>query len=125
YFVHNHGVHDGSPWQRAVSRRVIRFLCRVTQEQVVHDPSYVAEYGASYLPHPLYWDAPGVQRALGTMTERGPDAPGDHCPKLRFGILGALRPYKHIDEVLNVWPPTESLTIRGKGDPSYVAALES
>ncbi len=127
YFVHNHGVHDGSPWQRAVSRRMIRLLCNVTQERVVHDPSYCAEYRATYLPHPLYWDAPGGRRAADMTAASGaaeprPTAP---APRVRFGILGALRPYKRIDEVLKVWPASESLTIRGKGDQAYVATLEA
>ncbi len=126
YFVHNHGVHDGSLWQRAVSRRMIRLLCTVTRERVVHDPSYCAEYRATYLPHPLYWDAPGARRARGmTGAPRVAEPQTTVHPRLRFGILGALRPYKRIDEVLKVWPASESLTIRGKGDQAYVATLEA
>lgn len=131
YFVHNHTIHDGTQRQRAVARRVVRWLCRFADERVVHDPSFESVYDATYLPHPVYWDASCLQRGVSSkrylvnMTRAGDGgAPPPSPTALRFGVLGALRPYKQVHEVLAVWPAELPLELRGKGDAEYVAKLE-
>lgn len=136
YFVHNHAIHDGSPWQRALSKRVVRLLCKLASERVVHDPSYCEEYDATFLPHPVYWDAPGPRQELGSPDARpaGPaarvneHAAPSHAPvrgPVRFGIIGALRPYKRIEDVLHHWPEQAPLSVRGRGDERYVDQLKT
>src|SRR5690606_11922999 len=41
-----------------------------------------------------------------------------------FGILGAVRPYKAIDEVIQVWPDGYTLVVRGHGDHAYLQHLD-
>jgi beta-1,4-mannosyltransferase len=130
YFVHNHTIHDGTERQRAAARHVVRWLCRVADERVVHDPSFESTYEATYLPHPVYWDANRLDRASSgeqqrIETIRSDDEAVQRPPQsLRFGILGALRPYKRLHEVLAAWPAEFSLELRGKGDAEYVSKLE-
>lgn len=128
YFVHNHTIHDGTERQRAVARRVVHWLCQFADERVVHDPNFESVYDATYLPHPAYWDATCLGREAASdspsvSTLPAVDAEASH-PSPRFGILGALRPYKRLHEVLAVWPEDLSLELRGKGDAAYVAELE-
>lgn len=112
YFVHDHAVHDLTGWRRTLSIRLIELLRRMADIRVVHDPSYSAAYKATYLPHPLYQD-----RDLGT--PRPPRAEGP----LRAGILGAIRPYKRVEHIIDVWPAGPLLRIRGRCDASYEQLL--
>lgn len=118
YFVHDHAVHDTTGWQRRFSATLVRLLCRLADQRVVHDPESAARYDAQYLPHPLYWDAPG-RPAAGTAA-REPLASA--C---RFGLLGAVRPYKRIDRVLQHWPRGVRLVIRGRCEADHAAALRA
>jgi beta-1,4-mannosyltransferase len=118
YFVHNHAVHDARGAWKALSERLIRLLCRVTSLRVVHDPgpSAAAAYGACYLPHPLYWDAPGA--APPARKAAGAGQP-------RLSVLGSIRPYKRLDELLEHWPAALPLLIAGRCAPDYEARLRA
>ena len=113
YFVHDHAVHDTVGFNRSLSIRIIAFVRRLADFRVVHAPDFQAEYNARYLPHPLYWDAPG----------QTPTTPRtDHAAPL-FSMLGVIRPYKQIDAVLDVWPSESKLYIAGHGTQAYLATL--
>lgn len=112
YFVHDHAVHDLSGWRRTFSVRLIALLRRMADIRVVHDPSYSATYSATYLPHPLYQDR-DLNRPRPVRTE-GP---------IRAGILGAIRPYKRVEHIIDVWPAGPVLRIRGRCEPSYEQLL--
>lgn len=119
YFVHDHAVHDTSGWQRRVSAKLVGILCRLADQRVVHDPDSARRYDALYLPHPLYWDAPGAAPASAA------PASSRAAPSLRrFGLLGAVRPYKRIDHLLRLWPAGVPLLIRGRTEPGYAAELQ-
>lgn len=124
YFVHNRAVHDTEGWHRDLSARVIELVARVASQCVVHDPSSVGRSRTEYLPHPLYWDAPVVDRPL-VPEARSASATEGSVERRRpvFGILGALRPYKGIIEVLNAWPSGCRLQITGLGADEYVRQL--
>ncbi|WP_088279085.1 hypothetical protein [Ideonella sp. A 288] len=66
YFVHDHAVHDTAGWQRRVSVALVGLLRWVADRRVVHDPACADRYRAEYLPHPLYWDAPGSTTGMPT-----------------------------------------------------------
>lgn len=112
YFVHDHAVHDLTGWRRTLSIRLIALLRRMADIRVVHDPSYSATYRATYLPHPLYQD-----RDLGRPRPTRAEGP------LRAGILGAIRPYKRVEHIIDVWPAGPVLRIRGRCDASYEQLL--
>lgn len=112
YFVHDHAVHDLTGWRRTFSVRLIELLRRMADIRVVHDPSYSATYNATYLPHPLYQDRD--LSASRPMRAEGP---------IRAGILGAIRPYKRVEHIIDVWPAGPLLRIRGRCDPSYEQLL--
>lgn len=114
YFVHNHAAHDSVGVRRRLSAIAIQVLCRVTTIRVVHDPTSSVRFGANYLPHPLYWDAPGADPAM-----RQPSA--GQMP--RFAVLGAIRPYKRIEELLEHWPVGMPLVIAGRCKPDYEQML--
>lgn len=114
YFVHDHAVHDLTGWRRAFSMRLIALLRRLADVRVVHDPSFQSRYQAIYLPHPLY-----QERLPGAIALRSGDAP------MRAGILGAIRPYKRIEHIIDIWPPGVELHIRGRCDSAYEALLNA
>jgi hypothetical protein len=115
YVVHDHAVHDTAGFGRRVSRWLIGLCRRIADYRVVHDPQCVALYDATYLPHPLFWDFPG---AAG-LPSRKP-AP---LTSMRCAMLGAIRPYKAIDTILEVWPRGRELTIAGRVQPDLLAHL--
>lgn len=112
YFVHDHAVHDLTGWRRTFSVRLIALLRRMADIRVVHDPSYSATYSATYLPHPLYRDR-----------DLGAQRPARTEGTLKAGILGAIRPYKRVEHIIDVWPAGPLLRIRGRCDPSYEQLL--
>lgn len=124
YFVHDHAVHDTVGWQRSVSTRLVRLLCRLADQRVVHDPDSARRYDALYLPHPLYWDAPGGVTA-GAAAAAKPAAAAAAPASRRFGLLGAVRPYKRIDSLLRLWPAGVPLLIRGRSDAAYATQLQA
>lgn len=109
YFVHDHAVHDLQGWRRSLSQRLIALLGRMASLRVVHDPSYVKRYQAVYLPHPLYED----RAPAGARCATPPVAP------MKAGVLGAVRPYKRIEDMIAVWPSGPTLLIRGRADAAY------
>lgn len=113
YFIHNHAVHDTTSTARKASVFLIDLLCRLAQARVVHAPNAASHYGATYLPHPLYWDVPGKRAQRQMQSNAIP----------RFGMLGAIRPYKAVHDVLEVWPHGVALNIAGKGAREYVERL--
>ena len=119
YFVHDHAAHDTEGFKRKISVAVINTLARLSNARVVHDPSYEKTYGATYLPHPLYWDTGNV-KIEGLTAVNHPTTPS---LKPRFGILGMIRAYKGIDKILAVWPVGTKLMIRGEGKADYCAEL--
>lgn len=112
-FVHDHAVHDSSGFNRRLSIGLGALVRRLTAARVVHAPDFQGVYDASYLPHPLYWDAPG----------QPPTTPKPERARPLFAMLGVIRPYKQIDEVLNVWPADSKLYIAGRATPPYLAKL--
>lgn len=113
YFIHDQAVHDTTGFNRRLSIRIIAFVRRLADFRVVHAPEFEAEYNACYLPHPLYWDAPG-QPSTTPKTDRATPL---------FSMLGVIRPYKQIDAVLEVWPRECKLYIAGQGTEAYLATL--
>lgn len=117
YFVHNHAVHDTSGWHKKLSVQLIRLLRAMADVRVVHDPSHAGRYRAVYLPHPLYWDD-----GHHTPRHTGKPVPAATKPP-QFGMLGAVRPYKNIHAILEIWPPGLPLIIRGRASDDYAAKL--
>ncbi|CAB3741203.1 glycosyltransferase family protein [Paraburkholderia rhynchosiae] len=117
YFVHDQAVHDTVGFNRRLSIRIIAFVRRLADRRVVHAPDFQAPYRAQYLPHPLYWDAPGQPRIV----MKADSARHSAAPLYR--MLGVIRPYKQIDAVLNVWPSDCKLNIAGHGTESYLTTL--
>jgi beta-1,4-mannosyltransferase len=113
YFQHDHAVHDTTGFIRRLSIRLIRFVRGLADFRVVHAPDCQARYDAEYLPHPLYWDVPG-QASNTSKNDTGTPL---------FSLLGAIRPYKQISAVLDVWPAECNLYIAGLGSESYIATL--
>jgi glycosyltransferase involved in cell wall biosynthesis len=113
YFVHDHAVHDLTGWRRSLSVRLVGVLRRLASLRVVHDPSFANRYKAIYLPHPLYEERSPVASATGTR----------QCQELVVGALGAIRPYKRIEDIIQVWPTGPVLKIRGRADAAYEAYL--
>lgn len=118
YFVHNHAVHDVQGFWKRLSERLIRLLCQVTSVRVVHDPGPAANvtYRADYLPHPLYWDAPGAPAP-----RRMPSA----LAVPRFSVLGSIRPYKRLDEMLEHWPTALPLLVAGRCSEALETSLRA
>lgn len=115
YVVHDHAVHNARGVVRAFSVALMSLVRSLADVRIVHDEHYVARFRAQYLPHPLYWDVPGrAARALR-------DASQTRAPA--FAILGTIEPYKGIAELLAAWPRGHALTIAGRGQAAYVAAL--
>jgi beta-1,4-mannosyltransferase len=119
YFVHDHAVHDTSGWKKRFSEALINLLKALADLRVVHDPSFCETYQAQYLPHPLYWDD------WGTPTLKAPPATSEASRPFRFGMLGAVRPYKAIHRILQDWPTDITLTIQGRATPEYEAEIRS
>jgi beta-1,4-mannosyltransferase len=117
YFVHDHAVHDTTGWKKRLSKGLIQLLKALADLRVVHDPSFCQAYRAHYLPHPLYWDIgdEGLKPSKAL-------TPAAHAP---FGLLGAVRPYKCIHEILEIWPADKDLLIRGRATPDYEAQLKA
>ncbi|MFV0633113.1 hypothetical protein [Demequina sp.] len=110
YVVHDHEVHDVKASLRRWSVRAIGLLRRMADARIVHDPSFTERYDAHYVPHPLY------EQLAGPLAPSMRDTP-------TFAAMGAVRPYKRLDAVLEAWPAGVPLTIAGKGDDDYVAQL--
>lgn len=128
YFVHDHAVHDVRPELSDASRWAIGLLRRLADVRVVHDPSFTAQYGAHYLPHPLYWNIEQDDDDA-SMESAVPNAPGSAEAAARPGgpsflILGAIRPYKGLRGVLQHWPHGVPLQVVGKGAPDFVQELQ-
>lgn len=113
YFIHDHAVHDTIGFNRRLSMRIIALVRRLADFRVVHAPDFQAQYNAQYLPHPLYWDAPG----------QAPTTPRKDGATPRYSLLGVIRPYKQIDALLDVWPDECKLHIAGHGTETYLATL--
>ena len=116
YFVHDHAVHDTTGWRKKLSAQLIKLLRALADTRVVHDPSFADIYKATYLPHPLYWDD-------GHTTPSAPPVAERHSAQPQFGMLGAVRPYKNIHRILEIWPPGVPLMIRGRATDDYAAQL--
>lgn len=113
YFIHDHAVHDTIGFNRRLSIRIITLVRRLADFRVVHAPDFQAQYNAQYLPHPLYWDAPG----------QAPTTPKKEGTTPLYSLLGVIRPYKQIDALLNVWPSDCKLHIAGHGTQADLATL--
>lgn len=114
YVVHDHAVHNARGAVRAFSVALMSLVRNLADVRVVHDEHYVAQFRAQYLPHPLYWDVPGRSVRAARDDSRAP----------AFAILGTIEPYKGIAQVLDAWPQGHALTIAGRGQAAYVAALQ-
>ncbi len=113
YFVHNHYVHDTDGWQRRLSAWLIALLCRVADLRGVLDPTATRRYRAHFLPHPLLGQPPAALIAGSESTTPAP----------QYLIVGAVRRYKALSEVLAYWPAGVTLTIAGRADPAHAAEL--
>lgn len=120
YFIHNHAAHDVKPSLASFSSTAIGLLGRLADLRVVHDPTFAQRYGATYVPHPLYWDPEGP---AGPPSSRRGGPLENSTP--RFAIMGAVRPYKGIHGVLENWPVGIPLLIAGRGKPDYVVQLRN
>lgn len=112
-FVHDQAVHDTVGLNRRLSMRIIAFVHRLADVRVVHAPDFQGRYRAQYLPHPLYWDAPGHPPGTAKARSAAP----------LYTMLGVIRPYKQIDAVLDVWPGDCKLHVAGHGTEAYLATL--
>ncbi|MBX2810663.1 MAG: hypothetical protein KTR25_02590 [Myxococcales bacterium] len=116
YFVHNHSVHDVPPQLVGLSQQVIGWLRSIADIRIVHDPTFVDQYQAQYLPHPLYGDLENQNTELSS---------SDHkTSSPQFLIIGTVRPYKNIHKFLHFWPENTPLSIAGKGPEEYVLLLK-
>ncbi len=113
YFVHDQAVHDTVGFNRRLSMRIIAFVRRIADFRVVHAPDFQEPFRAQYLPHPLYWDAPGHPPRHEKAERSAP----------LYTMLGVIRPYKQIDAVLDLWPADCKLHIAGHGTDAYLATL--
>lgn len=111
YFIHDHYVHDTTGLMKQVSRLLIRLLRKISDVRVVHDPTAAEPLKAQYVPHPLY--------------EQQPSSTREGTPKFDFGMIGAVRPYKKIDWVVQNWPLHYSLLIAGYGLVDYIKTIEN
>ncbi|MBC7700161.1 glycosyltransferase [Aquabacterium sp.] len=116
YFVHDHAVHDTTGWRKKLSVQLIKLLRALADTRVVHDPSFAGTYQATYLPHPLYWDDGHTNTKPMPAAARGSE-------QTQFGMLGAVRPYKNIHRILEIWPQGVRLMIRGRATDDYAAQL--
>ncbi|TDV17100.1 glycosyltransferase family 1 protein [Paraburkholderia caballeronis] len=121
YFVHDHAVHNARRNVRRVSVALMSLVRRLADFRVVHAPDFDARYDARYLPHPLYWDAPGSPAATRRPTDAAEAETAGDRP--RFAMLGTIQPYKEIAGVLEVWPHAHRLDVAGHGNASYVETL--
>jgi glycosyltransferase involved in cell wall biosynthesis len=112
-FVHNHHVHDAPGISRRFSARLTRWLGKIVDVRIVHDPASAILYNAIYLPHPLY-------REMDLLQPR-PERNRQSAPL--FGTLGAIRPYKGIDRLLKAWPIDETLLIAGGASSATITEL--
>lgn len=123
FFVHDHAVHDTSGRLRSLSRRLLQLLCRVADVRVVHDPSCTELYRAQYLPHPLFWDRPGLP-PLSAQPSAASRVDDGNPARLHCVMLGAIRPYKSIDTILQVWPAGTPLLVAGRSTVELAASLQ-
>lgn len=119
YFVHNHFVHDTEGGHRQFSARLIALLGRVADLRGVLDPTATDRYRAHFLPHPLLGPSPSAA----TPQASGGTAEADSPPQ--YLIVGAVRRYKALHDVLAHWPQGVSLTIAGRADPAYADELRA
>jgi beta-1,4-mannosyltransferase len=115
YFVHDHAVHNARGKMRDLSVRMMSLARRLADHRVVHAPDFEARYEARYLPHPLYWDAPGRTVARAAKVHAAPS----------FALLGTIEPYKDVRGLLEVWPEEQTLEIAGRGNASYIDTLRA
>jgi beta-1,4-mannosyltransferase len=119
--VHDHAVHDTSGFKHALSAWAVKLIRRLADVRIVHDPSFVQSYEAVYAPHPLYWEFAQPSPAdVQPQTQATRTAPTD---RPEYGILGALRPYKGIHQLLTHWPAQTPLLICGKPVGDYADRL--
>jgi glycosyltransferase involved in cell wall biosynthesis len=124
YVVHDHAVHDTTGFKHALSAWAVKFLRWLADVRIVHDPSFSEPYKAVFAPHPLYWEfesPSGAKTAPPSVAPPADGAPGD---RPRYGILGALRPYKGIHKLLAFWPGSTPLLICGKSVGDYGERLQ-
>jgi glycosyltransferase involved in cell wall biosynthesis len=119
YVVHDHAVHDTTGFKHALSAWAVRLIRRLADVRIVHDPSFVQLYDAVYAPHPLYWEFANALPAepVASAAAAAPRA------QPAYGILGALRPYKGIHQLLNHWPAQTPLLVCGKPVGDYADRL--
>ncbi len=125
YVVHDHAVNDAQGMLHALSQCFLFAARRVADRRIVHDPGFQQKYQASYLPHPLFWDrpeplnAPPLKMPSREGRSRAPGAP------LRCAMLGAIRPYKSIDQVLRAWPADMPLLVAGRCTAELLLTLQA
>lgn len=117
YMLHDHAVHDTSGRLRTFSKQLVRAFRAMADTVVVHDPASASFFGASYLPHPLYADIDVGDDPLHMRVAESPARPQ------RFFVIGAIRPYKGIENLLAMWPRDRSLSIHGRASETYLSQL--
>lgn len=110
YVIHNHKAHDSRGMSKAITGIVIRWLRLLSDEKIVHSRGETISYSARYVPHPVYWEHRQHELPIVSM-------------KFDFVVLGAIRPYKGIHRLLEVWPRGKQLLIKGSCDESYLCFL--
>jgi len=116
YFVHDHAIHNARGKVRKISVGLMSLVRWLADHRVVHAPDFEARYHARYLPHPLYWDAPGRIAAQAPGAARRRASPS-------FALLGKIEPYKDVAALLEVWPQEAALEIAGRGNAAYIETL--
>ncbi len=116
YWIHNHSVHDTRGLLKRASSLLIRAFAAVSDGRIVHDPMSAKAYRAHYVPIPLYNEFVGTRSSAPRAAHHG---------TVRFGILGAVRPYKRIDQVLRHWPHDKRLLIAGWAPPEFGRVVTS
>jgi beta-1,4-mannosyltransferase len=125
YVVHDHAVNDAEGALHALSQWFLFTARRVANHRVVHDPGCQQQYQASYLPHPLFWDREEPPGSLSPMPLRGRAPARAAGAPLRCAMLGAIRPYKAIDQVLREWPAGMPLMVAGRCSAGLLSSLQN
>jgi hypothetical protein len=116
---HNHYPHGTTAQSERLARKLVDFYEVLFFDLVfVHSgaPSALRPGGFErvYLPHPLYQWSSSPQEAVQCQG----------LPQRYFLAFGRIFPYKKLDELMNVFPESETLVVCGDvGDPVYAEKL--
>jgi len=125
YFIHNHAVHDSKGLSRRFSSLLISIFSKAADVRIVHDPGCCEKYNAVYVPHPLYSNYAEEPKGSEAIVNTTLSRVLDEIKQPLYSIIGAIRPYKKIEDILQLWPSNQSLLIAGKASPEYLKYLQN